>query len=922
MEAGNIHYQVDIDTRELLRGERDANRALGSLDRDMQKVDRTSQQTSRSLSGLAKAISAAISVRQVVAYVDAWTNVQNQLRVVTDSQADLVNVSNQVVQITRETRASLEATSTLYSRFRRSVDDTVASDKELLDITRTINQILAVSGATAQESEGALRQLSQGLASGALRGEEFNSVAEQAPGILRAVSNYTGMAIGSLREFAAEGGITSEILMAALQDYAETAEREFAGSTQTMGQALQVAHTNATEFVGQTNALTSAVGLAGEGVVFLSENLDTLVNIATVLAAVYGGRMVQALAASTMATVTARIEAARYQLALMNMAGVSRVATTATMVLRGAMATLGGPAGLILLAASAFLIYGQNARDAAGETDLLTEAVNKLNNEQRDLSRIQTVDRLQELAKEARNTRATLDQLGRYRPSDNVNRALAEQRLALRENQDETARLQKRLQELANAGLPNPNKGSVRERPKFITPEELTEFEKLEQAMENQIALAKLSGAARAELSALQRLGSDATAEEVERIKQLSAELYNLEEAEKAAAQAVSDAKKASDEAIRSYEDNETVIQNMRDALNDAVLSEFELIEVQARRALNKDATAQQVAQVQALARATRQLKEEEKAREEAKKLREEATAADPRTAAADQYAQQLEAYKMYKEQELITDLQYLELKNAATTQYEQARLAAQEEIFRAQSAGNEFLMSSIDALGSASTEVMSGLLSGTMNTKEAFQTLGQAIFKEAIGALVQMGVQYVKNLIMGQTAAAAVTATSAGMAATLGTAWAAPAALASLATVGGNAGPAIAGISSTIGVAKGLSIMGGRMYGGPVQSDGLYRVNEGGKPEIFNAANGMQYMMPNQRGQVVSHADATGAAAGPRRPPIINIYESPRATVDVTPRQGLDGEDVIDIVVRDIMNDGRTRDAIGAVTGSTYQGD
>jgi hypothetical protein len=182
-----------------------------------------------------------------------------------------------------------------------------------------------------------------------------------------------------------------------------------------------------------------------------------------------------------------------------------------------------------------------------------------------------------------------------------------------------------------------------------------------------------------------------------------------------------------------------------------------------------------------------------------------------------------------------------------------------EEQRFAAQSRTNQLLIDSLNEVQAAGTTAITGLLSGTNNLTEAMQQLGAGILHHAVGALVEMGIQHVKSIVMGQAAQTAAAAATAATAATISASMATPAALTSLAMAGANAPPAQAGIASTIGMANALSVTGGRLNGGPVSADGLYRVNENGRPEIFNAANGQQYMMPNSRGEVISNKDAMG---------------------------------------------------------------
>lgn len=255
-------------------------------------------------------IGAGMSVKGVIDYSDAWTNVNSQLRQVTENEKELASVREQLLNITRATRSELTNTVDLYATMTRSTTDLNISSERLMGVTKTLNNLFVAGGKPISETEGAIRQLNQGLAAGALRGDEFNSVAEGAPKVLDALTAKLSMTRGELRAFAATGGITSEVLISALEDYQVTAQKLADQTAKTFGQNLQNAKTNVTEFVGNSNALNSAVGTLGQGVEDLSENLDALaastesvLYLAGGVAAFMGGKYVSSLVASEAAVI-------------------------------------------------------------------------------------------------------------------------------------------------------------------------------------------------------------------------------------------------------------------------------------------------------------------------------------------------------------------------------------------------------------------------------------------------------------------------------------------------------------------------------------------------------------------------------------------------------------------------------------------
>lgn len=377
-DLGTVYWKVKADTSELDRAEasmdalgnkaksagKDADRLGSQVETAGKKGAKGADQLSTSADGAAKALRIAataaaalgvsLGVREIIAYSDAWQSASNQLRLVTNSTQELERVQSSLMQVANGTRSSFESTANLYARLTRATSEMGLSQSELLGITTTINQSFAVSGATAAEAAAAITQLSQGLASGALRGDEFNSVAEQAPGIMRAIADSLKMTVGELRAFAAEGGITADIVVTALQGAAQSIDRDFGKSVQTFGQSMQIARNNMLEFVGSSNAVSTATGKAGEILVALSGNLDVVVSVAGAAATVIGVRLVQSLAAAAVSM---------------------GAATTAAGTLSAAMALIGGPIGVAALAAYGMYQWAESTRAANGDTRTFTQTL-------------------------------------------------------------------------------------------------------------------------------------------------------------------------------------------------------------------------------------------------------------------------------------------------------------------------------------------------------------------------------------------------------------------------------------------------------------------------------------------------------------------------------------------------------------------
>lgn len=254
----------------------------------------------------------------------------------------------------------------------------------------------------------------------------------------------------------------------------------------------------------------------------------------------------------------------------------------------------------------------------------------------------------------------------------------------------------------------------------------------------------------------------------------------------------------------------------------------------------------------------------------------EAAGTVDPVQQLANENARKMALIQQYEQQGVLTHQNALALRAAADTEYEQARIAAQWEIYRNQSTGNELLATSLEGLQSGATNALTGLINGTQSLQEAMANVGSTIINSVIGSLVEMGMQWVKNQVMGQAAAAASLASTMAQATAAASAWAPAAMSASIATYGSAAAVGESAYAASLLSAKGLAVAGAREHGGPVSASSMYRVGEGGKPEIFKASNGSQYMIPGDNGRVISNRDMGGGGGAFNYSPVIHVNGDP----------------------------------------------
>ncbi|EHC4297125.1 tape measure protein [Escherichia coli] len=253
----------------------------------------------------------------------------------------------------------------------------------------------------------------------------------------------------------------------------------------------------------------------------------------------------------------------------------------------------------------------------------------------------------------------------------------------------------------------------------------------------------------------------------------------------------------------------------------------------------------------------------------------------------------------------------------AIEQQYRDQRNAAMWEEWAQQNAATQAAVAAFDSLGSVASNALTGIVTGSMSASEAMRSIGMTVLNSVVNSFVQMGIEWVKSAIMGQTAttaavAASTTAQAAGIATTTATstaaaaattaAWTPAAIMSSVASFGG----AVAiGLGAMAGI---LALSGKRKNGGPVSAGGMYQVGEGGMPEIYQASTGKQYMIPGDNGRVISNKEMTAGGGGGV---VINIQNYTSSSVDAQAGTDANGGVTVDVIVADLNNGGPISNAI-----------
>ncbi len=816
-KVGELYYDVDMETAKLITGSRKAADVLGEMNKSarsasagVDKLENSGQKASASmgvlkaaLSGVASAITVSLIIDYGKAFLEVADNVtqlQSRIARLSSGTAEAKVTFSALAQIASNTGASLQNTQNLWEKLTSSLKGSGATNSQILFLTDTLQKIGRVGGSSAEEMATALRQFGQSIDGGIVRAEEFNSVVESMPELARQMAAGLGLSMGQLRQAMLDGKITAEAALNAIAKQSGVVNQEFNKLPRTMEQASNSLTVSLSLLVGKMNEATGASTTMVAIIDSISAAIDRL-----------SGRTETAAQKIADLTSTAEMYSKRARTwSWLGLDGWSQQ-NKALSVLSTKAATLAGDLNAV----------GKASEDAANSQKGFG-GVNAANPKQDNLIKIS--ERRLALAKLEGEARARLQ--AQYDAADaEVNDPKRVK--ALQDEYAETYRVTEARKESDKAGKQSAS-----------TAESIAQ--KLEQLrQESVLAADSTEGLTREQqlLRAEQSLGAHATDEQKRQAREYKAAAIDAA----AAARGVTEALKAMPEQAenKSYAES---MQNLKAALN---AGKIDLQEYNA-------ATEQMEQQHQAnLAKIRSQ--------QVVNPTQQALAEVDPVQQLANQHAQELALIQQFEQQGVLAHQNALALKNAADTQYEQQRTAAQWEMLSQQSLGYNMLTSAVDAFSGNASNAITGLLTGTMSAQEAMRSLGNTILNSVINSIVQVGVEALKNYILGQTLGAASVASSVGMAATTASAWAPAAAMASLATLGTNAAPASAGITSTVGLANGLALAGARYNGGPVSAGSMYQVGEKGKPEIYQASTGKQYMIPGDNGRVISNKDMQG---------------------------------------------------------------
>lgn len=266
----------------------------------MMKLEKSSNDLNSSLGILTKSVLSYELAARGISASDAYLGMQNRLKLVTDSERELQVAMNDTFEISQKTGSIWATNVQIYQRFMDVSDKLGKSQAEIGRITETVAKSVAMSGATAESANAAMVQFSQGIASGVLRGEEFNSVAEQTPALLDAIARGLGKERSELRAMAQTGQLTSKVIIEALEKSADSTDEMFGRMTLGISATFNKLRNEATKWVGEMNDASGASSALVAAMNMLAENIDGAIFIAGTAAL---ASMTKTIIASTAETI-------------------------------------------------------------------------------------------------------------------------------------------------------------------------------------------------------------------------------------------------------------------------------------------------------------------------------------------------------------------------------------------------------------------------------------------------------------------------------------------------------------------------------------------------------------------------------------------------------------------------------------------
>ena len=348
------------------------------LTRGLDSVKTSATDASKAVDMLKSALAVTgigIGAREVIAMADGYKQFTSQIKLATEGATEYQKAMADVRRISFDAQQGIEGVGSLYARISTSTKELGISQTKVAEITETVSLAFKAGSTNAANAASTMLQLSQAFGSGVLRGDEFNSVMESSPRLMKALADGMGVPVGALREMASEGKITAAVLAEALPKGLEKLRSEAAG-IETIGGSFTALRNKIVDYVGAADSASGATKAISTSITGLANNLDTIAVAAGGLALILAGRYVGAMAAAIASTAAMAASNASANIAAVALAASMSPAAAAVsafgIAARGAstavLGLFGGPWGLAITAIGAATAAFLYFRDTTEET--------------------------------------------------------------------------------------------------------------------------------------------------------------------------------------------------------------------------------------------------------------------------------------------------------------------------------------------------------------------------------------------------------------------------------------------------------------------------------------------------------------------------------------------------------------------------
>lgn len=277
-----IRYEVDASGLNKL-----PQQVAPGIDKVTNAANRSSNAVSR-LGGILRGVVAGVGLLAITRMADEWAGVEGRVGLVTDGIQQQKAALEGLYQIAQATGQEYTATAGLFQAVQRNGKELNLTLDQSLKLTDTIGRAMAIGGGSAASQQAALMQLGQALGTGTLRGEELNSIMEQAPRLAQAIAEAFGTTTGKLKELGQSGKLTSKVLAAGLLKQSEKLNAEFERMPMTFGRAFTRLKNSLGQQVDRLNKNTRAAEIFYKVTSLIVDNLGQIVKWLAFLGAAAG----------------------------------------------------------------------------------------------------------------------------------------------------------------------------------------------------------------------------------------------------------------------------------------------------------------------------------------------------------------------------------------------------------------------------------------------------------------------------------------------------------------------------------------------------------------------------------------------------------------------------------------------------------